>query len=209
MSYYNVNTLFNHSRYMKDQLCNLNTDQAIEVFKIGYTKFMNDTPSKKTLAIIVAQSALETGWWKAGLHCWNFGNTRCNPDKLSEDEYFTMFKCGEIIKGKEVFFIPPDPKSVFQAFESAEAGVRHHLRFLSTKNNYRNAWAQAVKQNPDQYIIELKKAGYFTAGLERYKKTFMSVYNTILAKIEDDKFEITDGLKNQITTGVDDIIRNR
>lgn len=194
---------------MNDHLCNLNTEQAIEVFKIGYTKFMNDIPSKKTLAILVAQSALETGWWKAGLHCWNFGNTRCNPDKLSEDEYFTMFKCGEIIKGKEVFFIPPDPRSVFQAFESDEAGVRHHLRFLSTKNNYRNAWVQAVKQSPDQYIIELKKAGYFTAGLERYKKTFVSVYNTILAKIEDDKFKITDDLKNQITRDIDNIIRNR
>ena len=204
-----MDTLFNHSRYIKDQLCNLNTDQAIEAFKVGYTKFMNDIPSKKTLAILIAQSALETGWWKAGLHCWNFGNTRCNPDKLSEDEYFTMFKCGEIIKGKEVFFIPPDPRSVFQAFESDEVGVRHHLRFLSTKNNYRNAWTQAVKQNPDQYIIELKKAGYFTAGLERYKKTFMSVYNTILAKIEDDKFEITDDLKNQITRDIDNIIRNR
>jgi len=204
-----MDTLFNHSRYIKDQLCNLNTDQAIEAFKVGYTKFMNDIPSKKTLAILIAQSALETGWWKAGLHCWNFGNTRCNPDKLSDGEYFTMFKCGEIIKGKEVFFIPPDPRSVFQAFESDEDGVRHHLRFLSTKNNYRNAWTQAVKQNPDQYIIELKKAGYFTAGLERYKKTFMSVYNTILAKIEDDKFEITDDLKNQITRDIDNIIRNR
>ena len=204
-----MDTLFNHSRYIKDQLCNLNTDQAIEAFKVGYTKFMNDVPSKKTLAILVSQSALETGWWRAGLHCWNFGNTRCNPDKLSDGEYFTMFKCGEIIKGKEVFFEPPDPRSVFQAFESAEAGVRHHLRFLATKNNYKNSWVQAIKGNPEQYIIELKKAGYFTASLEKYKKTFMSVYNTILAKIEDDKFEITDDLKNQITRDVDELIRNR
>lgn len=193
-----MTTLYDHPRYIPDKLCYLKTNEAVEAFRVGYKKYMNNIPSRETLAILVAQSALETGWWRAGLHCWNFGNTRCNPNKLRDDEYFTMFKAGEIINGKEVFFYPPHPGSVFQAFKTAEDGVAHHLKFLTMKDNYTKAWGEAYRGNPEQYIIELKRGGYFTASLDRYMKTFLSVYGRVLDQVEADDDIFTEDEKKRI-----------
>lgn len=177
-------TLYNHKKYINDTLCKLTTQEATEAFRSAYTSFLGQPPTKESLTIIVAQSALETGWWKEGLHCWNFGNTRCNPDKLKDDEFFTMFKCSEIIKGKEVWYTPPQPESVFQAFKSKEDGAKHHIKFLATKDRYKSSWSRLVNGDYQNYIDELYKAGYFTANFNLYKKVFLSIYNKLDDKIE-------------------------
>jgi hypothetical protein len=195
-------TLFNHKNYIPDQLKFLTTTEAIDAFKKGYTKFMGTEPKRETLALLVAQSALETGWWKAGLHCWNFGNTRCQPDKLEDEEYFTMFKCSEIIKGKEIFYYPPDPASVFQGFKTCEDGIRHHIKFLTFKDRYRAAWHQIIVGDPEQYVVELFKAGYFTANLELYKKTVISIYGKIISQIDTNKETLTEKDKEEFLKAV-------
>lgn len=190
--------LTEHPKFIQDELNHLTTPDAIKAFRDGFKLFMNTEPSREALAIFVSHSALETGWWSKGLHRWNFGNTRCKPDKLKNGEYFTMFSCGEIINGIEVFYNPPHPGSIFQAFMSCEEGVKHYLKFLAFKDKYKQAWKQAVRGNPEQYIIELKKAGYFTAGLDRYKKTFLSIYNKVLSNIEEKKEFFTEEERKEV-----------
>lgn len=189
-------TLFDHPKYLKDQLCTITVNEAILGFKSAYTKFMGQKPSKETLCILVSQSVLETGWFKQGLHCWNFGNTRCNIQTLGDEEYFTMFKCSEILKNKttgkkeEVWFYPPDPQSVFQGFKTMEEGIKHHIKFLSTKDRYQEAWKAAVRCDKENYIHLLCKGGYFTANEDLYKKVFLNIYNKIILKIESEEKEI-------------------
>jgi hypothetical protein len=183
-----MSSLYNHPKYIPDRLCKIESDnKAIEYFSKAYFDMIGkdelNTNYNETIAILVAHCSLETGHFKIGLHCYNFGNTRCNPDKLGHNEYFTMFKCGEIIKGKEILFEPPDPGSVFQAFKSAEEGIKHHLRFL-LKDRYWNAWQAAIDGDPKKYVHELKKGNYFTANEARYTNTLVNLYNQILPKIK-------------------------
>ena len=87
---------------------------------------------------------------------------------------------------------------MFQGFKSSEDGVAHHLKFLTMKSNYAKAWGEAHAGNPENYIIELKKGGYFTANLDRYMTTFLSVYSRILGQVDEDNDIFTEDEKNRI-----------
>ena len=176
--------LFKHPKYIPDKLCHLAEEQALLCFRQGYESAQRSFPSNVSLAILVAHSALETGRWKDGFHCWNFGNVRCtgnNPDKLKDGEYFTMYKCSEVIKNKEIFYEPPHPNSVFRGFKTASDGIVHHLIFLRDK--YPGAWKQMLIGDPVAYSHALRVSGYYTAGEERYTKSLVSMSSEFLKKI--------------------------
>jgi hypothetical protein len=184
--------LYSHPKYLKDKLCNLPTADAVVGFRNGFKLLIGSYPSPQTLSVLLAQSSLETGNWRVGLHLWNFGNVRLpgnNPDKLNDGEFFTMFRCSEIESGKEVFYYPPDPRSIFRAFKSAAEGVAHHLKFLQI-SRYQKAWQQCLKGDPVTYCHELRAGSYYTASEVMYTKGVVNLFNSFMKR--DDIVNWTD-----------------
>lgn len=166
--------LFDHPKYLADELNASTEEEIFYAFKQGVKDVCGRSLPFESLAVLMAHSALETGRWRVGLHRWNFGNIRAYPDRLKDDEYFTMFKCSEILKGKEVFFEPPHPNSIFRAFTSRKEGIQHHLKFLM-KKRYKKAWEMVLAGNATGYSHELRAAGYYTANEKRYTKTLVKL----------------------------------
>ena len=168
--------LYNHKHFLKDELNASSREEVFYAFKTGVKEGLGLELSFESLIVLLAHSALETGHWKRGLHNWNFGNVKAYPNRLKEGEYFTMFRCSEILNGKEIFFDPPHLQTHFRAFTSKEEGVKHHLSFLLKK--YTKAWEKALVGDPAGYSHELKKGGYYTANEASYTNTLVSVFNT-------------------------------
>lgn len=127
--------------------------------------------STNLLAMLVAQSALETGRWKS-CYCWNAGNIR----GLGPNGAWTSIKgASEIIDGKEVFF-GIGPENRFAAYPNAVSGFEGLVRFLGTAshppkpNRYQLAWEAAIAGDVGKYCSELHANDYFTANVDLYAK---------------------------------------
>lgn len=130
----------------------------------------------EAVAIIVSQSALETGRWKS-LYCFNFGNEKATAS-WSGDYY--MIRCNEIIGGKLEWFDPPHPQTWFRAFPDAATGAESHVRFLSQSARYAQAWHAALVGDPAAYAHALKVHGYYTASEALYTRAVVSLFNEFL-----------------------------
>lgn len=126
-------------------------------------------PSINSLALVWAQSALETGRWKS-IHNFNWGNI-----KRSNDEDYCMYRCNEKINGKWVWFDPPHPQTWFRAYSSATEGACDYLSFLSKRPRYQKAWEAIEKGNVYNFGHELHQAGYYTADEQQYTHGLVSL----------------------------------
>jgi hypothetical protein len=133
-----------------------------------------DDVSPTCVAILTAQSSLESGRWKS-MHRFNFGNVKCS---ISWSGLFTTFACNEVIKGQVVWFGPEDgqwqnppghPQTRFRAFSSASQGAEDHLNFLK-RSRYAKAWELAQRGDPIGFVHALHDAGYFTAPVGPYAR---------------------------------------
>lgn len=163
----------------------LSEEEAILALRNAWKEVLGSFPSNETLAIIVAQTALETGRWKS-MYNYNWGNVKSLPN---DGHLWTMFKCSEIIKGKEIFFEPPHDQTKFKAHLSSKDGAVFHISFLNGKK-YNKALQYAIKGNVEPYITELCKIGYFTASLSLYLKSMKSLNNEFLQKISKYDFSL-------------------
>lgn len=163
-----------------DKLTQMSKEDAIVAFYQAYCQVVGDEPKDKALAILVAQSCLETGWWKS-IHNFNFGNIKAGS---TYEGYYCQYRCNEIINGHIEWFDPPHPQTNFRAYLSAGAGATEHMAFLSKRAHYAKAWAAALSGDPTAYVKELKAAGYFTASLDPYLQAVVSLVNTFLPVIE-------------------------
>lgn len=137
--------------------------ESLLAFREAFSKEVGRTPSNSTLAILVAQSALETGRWKS-MHCFNFGNIR--PPKNWTGDY-CQFRCNEqITPGKWVWFDPPAAGSNFVAFEDAASGAAFYMHMLASR--WPEAWTAALSGNATAFVRGLKERGYFTANEAPY-----------------------------------------
>jgi hypothetical protein len=115
-----------------DRLTPLTAAEVLKAFKGAFATVCGVDPSKECLALLVAQSALETGRWRS-IHCFNFGNVKASNDYTGK---YCQFRCNEVINGKVQWFDPPHPQTSFRAFDSVDSGAIDHLRFLSTRPRY-------------------------------------------------------------------------
>ena len=129
-------------------------------------------PSPKSIWLLGAQWALETGWGRA-CHCWNFGNVK-HAD--GDGRCWCYFRCGEIIGGKQVWFDPPKPGACFRAFESIDEGAVEYLTFLA--KHYAGAWPYVEAGDPSGFVHEIKRRGYFTAAEEPYRQAVVQIFGT-------------------------------
>ena len=132
--------------------------------------------------LLIAQTALETGWGKFVL---------ANENGLSSNNLFNI-KSNSNWQGKELLVQSLEfenstfqPKlSSFRSYETIAESFEDYANFILTHDRYKNARDQA--KSPEGYIKELHAAGYATDPhysdkvLEVYKR--VSLQNTELAK---------------------------
>jgi len=175
-------SFYDHPQYIPDELNAASEEEIFHALRVGTEDVCGKQLSFESLAVLLAHSALETGRWKVGLHRWNFGNVKAYPDKLEKDQYFTMFRCGEILNGKQQYFDPPHPQCCFRAFKTREDGIRYHLDFLMNRKRYSKAWQEVLKGNPSAYSHELRVGGYYTANEKLYTATLVRLFGEFAGK---------------------------
>ena len=163
-----------------DKLTPLTPKQVALAFRSAYETVCGKTPSNACLALLVAQSALETGRWKS-IHCFNFGNVKASPEYTGK---YCQFRCNEVIGGKAQWFEPPHPQTNFRAFDSVESGAIDHIAFLAQRKRYAKAWEVAQTGMPLAFVDALKSAGYFTADAQPYAKAVASLWREYLTLVE-------------------------
>ncbi|MGI0116874.1 flagellar assembly peptidoglycan hydrolase FlgJ [Zooshikella sp. RANM57] len=121
---------------------------------------------------MLAQAALETGWGKRmirqadGSNSFNlFGikaNKRWQGDKANIAT--TEYRQGVAVR----------ERADFRSYESYEASMRDYVDFLQQNPRYKQALS--VKENPEQFLLELQRAGYATDP--RYAKKIINIANS-------------------------------
>lgn len=170
------------AQFLPDVVTPLLPRDVLWAFRVAYEQVTGLVPSRDSLALLTAQSALETGRWKA-IHCNNLGNVKASE---TYEGFYTCFRCNEVIDGKVQWFDPPHPQTRFRAFRTLEAGAKDHLEFLSGRTRYASAWAALIAGDPERYVRALKVAGYFTANEESYKAAVVSLFREYSRMLEMD-----------------------
>jgi Mannosyl-glycoprotein endo-beta-N-acetylglucosaminidase len=164
-----------------DQLTPLTADEAIEGMRGAVLKLKGREGSPGQVAVLVSQSALETGHWRS-IHRFNVGNAKASPDYVG---FYCQFRCNEIIDGKTEWFDPPHPQTNFRAFYTAADGFADHIRLLATVNRYAIAWSHAERGNPEAFARAAGAAGYFTANVETYARAVAQLFAKYLPLVRE------------------------
>ena len=154
----------------------LSEGEATYCLNLAWIKLFGSAPSVNSLAILFAQSCLETGRWKL-LRNNNWGNI-----KKFSNEHYTSYFCSEILNGHNVQFYPFNPQTFFASWDTALNGAIGYLKFVSQRTRYQKAWIKLQEGNVSGYVLELHNAGYFTADPASYLKTTTKLYNEFLSK---------------------------
>lgn len=143
-------------------------------FRIAYEKLEGIAPSIDCLALLVGQSALETGNWRS-MYCYNFGNAKASP---RAEGFYCQFPCSEVdSNGVEHHYRPPHPQTNFRAYLSAPDGAVAALAII--RSQWPQAWRKAQQGDVTAFCERLRnergtdakgnpKAAYFTANLAKY-----------------------------------------
>lgn len=123
---------------------------------------IDGAPSRASLLVLLAHWTLETGGghW---CHRWNLGNVKHVP---GDGHDFVQFRCNEIIAGKTVWILPPDPRCSFVAFKTIDEGAQHYL--MGLRGRFRLAWPLVIAGDPAGFCHYLKIQNYYTAVESTY-----------------------------------------
>src|SRR5512146_3344455 len=112
-----------------DLLTRVDAPTYLRAIRSGLETLSGKTPSNAHVAVLTAQSALESGRWRS-MHRFNPVNSKAAE---SYEYLYTQFRCNEVIHGKVEWFDPPHPQTNFRAFMDLDTGVLDYLRFLSQR----------------------------------------------------------------------------
>lgn len=160
-------TMFPATYGVPDKLTPLTSDQAAKALSDGYLLVTGKRPSKEILALLIAQTAEETGNWKS-LHHYNFGNVR----GVAEDGMWTSFRAGENHADGTEYFLEADlsPTSInrFRAYPDAAHGAAAYIKTLKDRPTWWNGLQTGTVQG---FITGLTTAPfkYFTANPITYQ----------------------------------------
>ncbi len=169
----------------------LSAEEAIDAIHEAYVKIFNRSPVAHMLAILVSQTALETGQWRA-IYDYNFGNIRGRY----KGSTMSILGANEIIDGKTVIV-----EDNFRSYPDMYAGAEDFVRFLGTDttphNGRANKWDMAFEAaergDLKAYVFALADPdgnprtsdGYFTASKDLYFKGIKALYNQFLPMCVD------------------------
>lgn len=167
---------------------------------------VNNSPcTRASLLVLLAQSALETGFWHACWN-WNLGNVKA----VRGDGYdYYQIRCNEVINGRIVWIDPPDPGCSFRSFDTLDEGSLHYL--MQLRGRFRPAWPAVIEGDPVGFCHLLKQSGYFTADEGLYTAGVVRCYHQIDATIAPDtlpdpiKPELPDVVADEIQTAPEDL----
>lgn len=159
------------AQLVEDKLTPLTPGQVARSFAPAFFRLTGERASDRTLCILMAQSALESGRWGA-LHCFNYANIKASE---AYEGLYCLYRCNEIINGRMEWFEPPHPQCRFRAYLNQDDGAFDYLSFLYNRTRYRPAWDAAVAGDPAAFVAALKRAGFFTAHEEPYRKAVVSL----------------------------------
>jgi hypothetical protein len=186
----------------------LTFDMAAECFRSALRSQLGKDPTRETLALALAKSALECGRWK---YCrnWNLGNIR---PKASGGGMYTCFPiCNELEGGKVVWYAPTGvvrsntdltvirepwaappavgkdggvghPGSRFAAYANHFDGAYSYVDFVSG-GRYAAAWQLLLAGDAAGYVHALKLRGYFTADETEYRKSVVSIQKEFIGRL--------------------------
>jgi len=156
-----------------NRLTPLDAREAARALFSAYTTFTGKPPNDRVGALLVAQSALETGNWQK-IHNFNFGNIKARPDYPT----LTQFRCSEVIDGVERFFDPPDPQCNFRAYATASEGAFDYLKVLHGQPHW---WQGLHSGDPSAFVDALATPPkYFTADPTKYKRAVTALFEQFL-----------------------------
>ena len=214
-------------RELPDKLTPLPPGKFTLALLRAWASYFGQGPGLRSLACVVAQLVLESGrakqpdgswlWGQGyapglGAHNFNWGNIKHKGDDDPND--FQFFECAEWIfdakKGRSVFhrFKPRHPQCKFRAYDSAEEGFSDYLNFLIRRRDgaYLEAWNRGVYEgDPITFARELGAAGYYTAPVERYTKTLVSIFESVLPTCQ----EVIESPKGQLVFAPEKEARDR
>ncbi|HKY34830.1 MAG TPA: hypothetical protein VJN18_02720 [Polyangiaceae bacterium] len=156
---------------VQDKLTPLGRDEAGRAFLAAYQQLVGRSPTQAVLALLLAQSAFETGHWKS-LHHYNFGNAKAHPNY----PLITQFRCSEVDQnGVETFYDPPHPQCNFRAYETPAAGALDYLKVLQNRPHW---WQGLHTGDPAAFVDALSTPPkYFTGNPTVYKRSVVSLFN--------------------------------
>jgi hypothetical protein len=139
---------------------------------VAWTKLWGDIPTYKSILILQAHYALETGDGQS-LVCFNVGNKRTGKGYTGD---YCTFMTWEIEHGQRV-----NQLGDFRAYPDLTAGCVDYLKGLKN-GNFAKAWPLVLAGDPREFAIKLKEAHYYTAPLADYIKAMESRFYGIAGK---------------------------
>jgi hypothetical protein len=163
---------------VENKLTPLTRDDAARALLAAYRELTGMLPSTAVLALLLAQSAFETGHWKS-LHNFNFGNAKAGPGYPT----IVQFRCSEVDEhGVEHFYDPPDPHCNFRAYPDATAGALDYLKVLRARPHW---WQGLHTADPSAFVDALATAPkYFTGNVSVYKRSVISLFKSFFPLAE-------------------------
>ncbi len=174
----------------------------------AWTKLLGTAPTTKSLSVLLAQSALETGHWKHS-YCFNLGNAKATQSWQGDfcfypaDEIVTEAQAArayadrsprtdgvaghnvELTRLKsgmvQVTLHPDHPWCRFRAFTTLAAGAEDYLGLLHER--FHKAWPAIESGDPVQFVHTLKELRYFTASVERYLPPVQQLHASFAAQL--------------------------
>lgn len=167
---------------------------------LAWLRLFGEMPSKASIALLLAQSALETSRWRS-CYSWGLGNAKWTPttdtdhcfrscnELLSPAAAKAAFEkaqprtdadglnvaLGAYVAEKQIVWFHPDhAASAFRAFDTLEAGALDYLSLLATR--FESAWPAVVAGDPAGFVTRLKASLYFTAPLADYMRSVESLF---------------------------------
>jgi hypothetical protein len=150
------------------KLTPLAPQEAAVALAAAYRQMMGVPPTEPVLALLIAQSALETRNWQR-IHNYNFANLKAGASY----PLTVQFRCSEVVNGVTKIFEPPASECNFRAYESAAAGALDYLRVLHARPHW---WQGLQTEDPSAFVDALATPPkFFTLNPALYKSALTSL----------------------------------
>ena len=155
---------------VENRLTPLSQQEAASVLVEAYARVTGGPPTMRVLALLLAQTAFETGRWQK-IHNFNFGNAKADAGY----PLVTQFRCSEVEQGVEHFFDPPEPHCNFRAYTNAADGAVDYVKVLRSRTHW---WDGLQTEDPNAFVDALATAPkYFTGNPVAYKRGLTSLFD--------------------------------
>lgn len=175
--------------HVLSQKTQLSLQVAQKALRAAFVKLASIQPDPNQTALLLAQSALETGRWK-NIYNNNFGNIKATRN-WSGDR--TSFPCSEVAGGVETHYPAGDAHCIFRSYPTPVLGAEDYLRTLLGNANWKRG---LLSGQPKDFVKWLTAADdpttpayegrYFTASPERYLTALTSIFREYGGKVVDE-----------------------